>query len=143
MLGEPSTPDSMGHGTRFSAPVQPESHVSPRKSVQATRRRLLIHHRHQGLLGKDRDTTFQISNVGSIENRPADRNVRQHCRIERLVWTQSAMVTGPLFTVGAASVEDGPLTFTITWQKGAIDDGLADSIVCTFQDLLRRTIEVE
>ena len=77
-----------------------------------------------------------MSNIGAIESRPADSKLH-HCCLGSILWVQSAMVTGPLFTVGAVSVEDGALSFSTTWQEGAIDDELADSIVDRFADLLR------
>lgn len=71
--------------------------------------------------GKERNCTYELSNLGAIENQaPADSPLT----LERLVFTQSGMVAGPAIGFNCVSIRGGPLTMAITWQHGIVDKSL-------------------
>ncbi|KAI4852086.1 hypothetical protein E4T44_01719 [Aureobasidium sp. EXF-8845] len=73
------------------------------------------------LLGKERDMSFEISNLGSVKQ-PKDSN--SGIGMEKLLFSQPAKASGSLLDLNAVSVEEGPLILSVTWQRGVL--GLAD-----------------
>ncbi|KAL3423871.1 hypothetical protein PVAG01_05618 [Phlyctema vagabunda] len=77
-------------------------------------------------LTRERGHTYELSNVGvsdmDVEGTALD--AAPELSVEKLVFTQCAMVTGPAFGCNVTMVKDGPLTVTLTWQDGIIDEGL-------------------
>ena len=75
-----------------------------------------------GKLGKSREETYEISNLGnmntgtgmSTEGEPAQ------WQIERMVFSQPANAIGCAINFNFVSTTAGGLTLTITWQKGVL-----------------------
>ncbi|KAL4894212.1 hypothetical protein BDV59DRAFT_176049, partial [Aspergillus ambiguus] len=92
-------------------------------------------------IGKDRDLSYEISNVGVF-----DPSVRGECgdvvpstpegqirwKIERIMFSQPANVTGAPLNFQAATMKDADLVITLNWQIGVL--GVQD------EDTLTRTI---
>ncbi|KAB8231937.1 uncharacterized protein BDW43DRAFT_281105 [Aspergillus alliaceus] len=70
-------------------------------------------------VGHHRGTTFEVSNIGAF---PAGKAAEGMARIGRVVFSQSASVTGNAFEVSVASGGDGCLVLTFTWQVGVVED---------------------
>lgn len=83
-----------------------------------------IHQIFQGRLGKPRSDTYELSNVGTIENAAPGAK----WRIERTIFSQSGMGTGPGMSFNVAGVLGGPLTITATWLEGDTDAKLMDVV---------------
>jgi hypothetical protein len=62
--------------------------------------------------------------------------------IERRVFSQPGMATGPAFAFNVASVVGGPLTISAAWLEGAADDGLVLEVTRNMEHALK-TIGLE
>jgi hypothetical protein len=75
-------------------------------------------------LGRPREDTFQVSNIGAFKN-----EVRKGgWRIERMFFTQCGLA-GSAFTFNSVSVVGGPLVISVTWSAGDVRDELMGRIV--------------
>lgn len=81
-------------------------------------------------LGKARDATWEISNVGSI--RGFTMGGEDAWSITRSLFTQPANVVGAALNVNVAGVVDGPVDLVLSWQDTIIDTATVESIA---QDL--------
>jgi hypothetical protein len=82
-------------------------------------------------LGKNRETTFEVSNVGTIQPQP---QIPGSWRIERAMFSQGAAVVGQGFSLNVASVQNGPTTIVFSWQRGIIEDGILRATVSDFEN---------
>jgi len=90
-----------------------------------------IHKMFRSKLGKPRDDTFQVSNIGTFKNEGDGQ-----WRIERMFFTQCGMA-GSAFSFNATSVFGGPLTISVTWMGGDIEELLVAKIVADVQYALK------
>jgi hypothetical protein len=72
------------------------------------------------LVGKERDMSFEISNLGSFKS-PKERS--SGIGMEKLVFSQPAKASGSLLDFNAVSVEGGSLVVSVTWQRGVLGVG--------------------
>lgn len=78
-------------------------------------------------LGKPRDATWEIANIGSMSGgSPDDGN---GWSIRRSLFAQPAKVAGSAFAVGVAGIEGRDLTLTLTWQETIVDVTIMDGLV--------------
>lgn len=97
---------------------------------------LTDHHEfHRKKLGKKRETTWEVSNIGAIKARADETRTWM---IERAIFTQGAAVVGPALNLNVASVFDGPMTLTFSWQQGVIEESIIASTIATFETTLRK-----
>lgn len=82
-------------------------------------------------VGKPRDTTWEISNLGSIPSSPiTDESSNDNkCKVVQALLTQSANVAGPAFSVNLASVREGCLAFSVCWQEGVVEVELMEAVI--------------
>lgn len=73
-----------------------------------------------GLVGKERDMSFEISNLGAF-SAPKSEDAESGISIERAVFSQPAKAAGSLLDFNPVSVKGGPLSMTVTWQLGVLD----------------------
>ncbi|KAJ5620999.1 hypothetical protein N7510_004983 [Penicillium lagena] len=79
--------------------------------------------------GKPRDTTWEVSNLGSMPCRPARTGAgNDGWTLRRSIFTQSGNAIGAAFAVNVSSVAQGPLTLTLTWQDGIVEGALMDGL---------------
>jgi hypothetical protein len=71
------------------------------------------------LVGKERDMSFEISNLGSFE----PKRSRSGIGVEKLLFSQPAKASGSLLDFNVVSVEGSPLVLTVTWQRGVLGVG--------------------
>jgi hypothetical protein len=71
------------------------------------------------LIGKERDMSFEISNLGSFKPEESDLGIG----MERLLFSQPAKASGSLLDFNAVIVEGGPLVSSVTWQRGMLGVG--------------------
>ena len=84
-----------------------------------------------------RSTTYEVSNVGLLKASELNGDVGgQVVRLERAMFTQSAMMTGCPLNCSVVSVAHGPLAITLTWLEGVVDD----AIVYGLRDFLSRRL---
>ena len=72
-----------------------------------------------GQLGKDRDTSYELSNIMSFDSTTAESNDNAW-RVERVIFSQPANVVGSPISFSAASVRGGELVITASWQPGVL-----------------------
>lgn len=77
----------------------------------------------KGLEGKERDMSFEISNLGAFKSES-----REVVKIEKAVFSQPAKVSGSLLDFNVVSTPEGPLVITVTWQRGVLglDEGIEE-----------------
>jgi hypothetical protein len=74
------------------------------------------------LVGKERDMSFEISNLGSFK---PPKESRSGIGMEEFLFSQPAKASGSLLDFSAVSIEGGgSLVLTVTWQRGVL--GLAN-----------------
>jgi hypothetical protein len=83
-----------------------------------------IHKMFLSKLGRQREDTFQVSNVGVFKNEGREGQ----WRIERVFFTQCGL-TASAFTFNCASVVGGPLVLSVTWSGGDVEDELMGKII--------------
>lgn len=93
---------------------------------------LVSHFRSQG--GTERMYTYEVSNLGSTSDisPPGGSNLK----LEKLIFTQCAVVAGPAIVFNCVSTRGGPLVFSITWQEGIVEGSLVDRVVGELEDRL-------
>ncbi|TFY78569.1 hypothetical protein EWM64_g5438 [Hericium alpestre] len=86
--------------------------------------------------GAPRDTSLELSNVGIIDgNADADDAVRW--RMSRVLFSQSASVTGAAVQFSVATVRGGEMCVAVNWQDGVVDAALPPAVMAE----LKRTLE--
>ncbi|KAJ3540862.1 hypothetical protein NM208_g4867 [Fusarium decemcellulare] len=78
-------------------------------------------------LGKSRDSSFEMSNVGAFDaGQGASEAGGKQAKMTKMVFTQPGHVTGPPIAFNFAAVKGGNLVYTVTWQPGALGLGLSE-----------------
>jgi hypothetical protein len=77
-----------------------------------------------GQIGKERESSFEISNLGAFSPALQTEEEKPGISIEKVVFSQPAKATGSLLDFNPVSLKGGPLAMTITWQFGVL--GLAE-----------------
>ncbi|KAA1478114.1 hypothetical protein DENSPDRAFT_885641 [Dentipellis sp. KUC8613] len=83
-----------------------------------------------GKVGKPRDSSFEVSNVGLVDGNLDDPT---GWRIARLVFSQSANVTGSALDFSVSTVRGGDLCIGLSSQDGVADSGLASAVLAEVQ----------
>lgn len=87
-------------------------------------------------LGKRREVTWEVSNIGVVPQVPSADDSR--CRITQAYLTQSGNVAGPAFSVNVASVEEGGLSVTLCWQETVVGEGIMEAVGVGLREGLKR-----
>ena len=70
-----------------------------------------------------------MSNLGlSRISRPDDAGAE----LEKFVFTQGGMATGPPIGCNCVSIDGGPLVISFTWQDGAVSNDLIKNMATAF-----------
>ena len=104
-----------------------------------------------GQLGKDRDTSYELSNIMSFDptGAPENNDTNNPWRVKRVIFSQPANVTGSPISFSTASVRGGELVITASWQPGALGvagdeegfmKGLCEDMESCFRRLSRDSI---
>lgn len=103
-------------------------------------------------IGSKREISLELSNLGVCRERPtvaqgvgkgpeAEQGGgdvgTDGSRIRRMVFSQSANVTGPAVTLSTVTGGDGCLMFGVTWQEGVVENSLVEKMI----DRIRRMID--
>ncbi|KAH8602709.1 alcohol acetyltransferase [Bisporella sp. PMI_857] len=81
-------------------------------------------------IGASNSATYEISNLGVVTapSLSAIDIENEAVKLEKLVFTQSAMVAGPALGVGVASLANGPLVISFYWEEGVLTTDLVDGL---------------
>ncbi|OJD14745.1 hypothetical protein AJ78_04943 [Emergomyces pasteurianus Ep9510] len=71
-------------------------------------------------VGKDREDSYELSNLGVFRSNLEPEAGSAIPRVGRMVFSQSANVTGSAFVVSAITGGDGCLVLAFSWQKDAV-----------------------
>ena len=84
-----------------------------------------------------RSTTYEISNIGLLKAAELEEEKRVDVvNLEKLIFSQSTMVTGCPINCNVVSIAHGPLTITLTWQDGTLEA----EIMYGLRDFLKRRL---
>lgn len=83
--------------------------------------------RWRKMLGKERQHTWEVSNVGAADLSREDGG-KAGWSVDRMVFSQCASVTGSAFSVSVAGVRGGELAAALSWQEGIVDDEVVDGV---------------
>lgn len=79
-----------------------------------------------GQIGKEREMSFEISNLGAFSPALALDGTDTGVAIERVVFSQPAKASGSLLDFNPVSLKGGALDMTVTWQRGVL--GLPEDV---------------
>lgn len=79
-----------------------------------------------GRLGKERGTSFDVSNLGSMG---VGEEEGKRWRMGRMVFSRSAFASGSAFSTGVVTGPDGCLVFGFVWQEGVVEGSLIEGVV--------------
>lgn len=83
-------------------------------------------------IGQERDTSFDVSNLGAFDPGVSGASSGSQCRITDIIFTHSAGVTSGPLTISAASAKGSSLMIVIAWQPGAL--GIPRELEAVFVD---------
>ncbi|PLN86103.1 alcohol acetyltransferase [Aspergillus taichungensis] len=81
---------------------------------------------YRSKVGKHRKASFEVSNIGALG---VGEQEAEQPQVGRVVFSQSASVTGSAIEVSVASGGDGCLVLAFTWQTDVVDSTLMSSII--------------
>ncbi|KAM5354254.1 hypothetical protein ACJ41O_000904 [Fusarium nematophilum] len=123
---------------KFTGPLSPEEWASASSSTQVfAETASTLQDQAIGLLrylpsiqkwtlskiGKQRDSSFEMSNVGSFDAGADDEG---QARITKMVFAQPGHVVGSPIAFNFVGVKGGNLVYTVTWQPGALGLGVGE-----------------
>ncbi|KAJ9139295.1 Alcohol O-acetyltransferase 1 [Coniochaeta hoffmannii] len=91
--------------------------------------------RWRGMLGKERQHTWEVSNVGAAEFGGGGRE-KSGWRVERLVFSQSGSVAGSAFAASVAGVRGGELAVALSWQDTIVEEELVAGVAGDLREWL-------
>ncbi|KAM0227289.1 hypothetical protein ACHAPO_011644 [Fusarium lateritium] len=77
--------------------------------------------------GQKRQYTYELSNLGLILSISPPEG--SGIKLEKLVFTQCGFVAGPALGFNCVSVKGGPLTLSVTWQGGIVQESIIESVI--------------
>ena len=92
----------------------------------------------KGKLGKKREVTFEVSNVGRFVGSTASGRARW--RLDNVYFSQSNPSTGGAIHINVAGDPAGGIGISVTWGEGAIDDAFGETFFAAFKDGLEEVI---
>lgn len=96
-----------------------------------------VHGMFTSRLNKPRSTTYEISNLGSLDISA----VGGTWAIDRILFTQSGNLTGPAINFNVANVARGFLTVSATWLEGDVEDSLVEALLRDVEYSLKKVAE--
>ncbi|KFY87915.1 hypothetical protein V498_06968 [Pseudogymnoascus sp. VKM F-4517 (FW-2822)] len=81
-----------------------------------------------GQIGKKRGLTYELSNFGNVKVVDNVETDSSSLRLEKVFVSQCGSVTGPLFGCTSVSIPGGPLTMTLVWQKGGMEEQMVSGM---------------
>lgn len=77
-------------------------------------------------LGKARDATWDLSNIGTIRGRIADGE--KLWSIKRSLFTQPVLVAGAAVGINVAGVDGGPINIVLSWQETIVEEVIVNGV---------------
>ncbi|XRM46386.1 Alcohol acetyltransferase [Aspergillus tubingensis] len=83
----------------------------------------------RGKIGKDRDESFEVSNVGVLQSKQEEDPSRP--QTTRAMFSQTPSALGAALEVSSITGGDGCLVLGITWQTGVVEPELVNAVIDT------------
>lgn len=83
-------------------------------------------------VGKPRDSTWELSNIGSIKGNTGDGEGSGAWSIRRSLFSQPIVVASSAICINVAGLDGGPVNLVLSWQETVIDNAIVDGVA---QDL--------
>lgn len=96
------------------------------------------HARWLKMVGRPRDITWEVSNLGSMAGTSTEDSNEGEWKITQSVFTQSAIVAGAGFSVNVCSVKEMSLSITLCWQESIVETALMEAVAEDLHSWLRR-----
>ncbi|KIV84466.1 hypothetical protein PV11_00242 [Exophiala sideris] len=94
-----------------------------------------LHQRFKGKIGKDRDETLEISNIGVYKSGVAeDKNCEW--KVGRVVFSQCTDVCGPAIGVSLVTGGDGCLNIGLSWLEGIVEGDWMEQMIRTLRQVV-------
>lgn len=82
-------------------------------------------------LGKARDATWAVSNIGSLRN--STENGGKPWSIRRSLFMQPVLVAGAAVSVNVAGVDGGPVSLVLSWQETVVAQTIVNGVAKDLQ----------
>lgn len=89
-------------------------------------------------IGQQRKSSFEMSNVGAFASGLNDTGKPQ---VGRMLFSQSASVTGSAVEVSVVSGGDGCLVLAFSWQKGVVEVDLVEAVIESTEEELHALVQ--
>ncbi|WQF84652.1 Putative alcohol acetyltransferase/N-acetyltransferase [Colletotrichum destructivum] len=83
----------------------------------------------------ERGNSWEVSNLGAINGGATEGAL---WKLNRAVFSQSAMTVGPGFAVNVAGIAGGEVTITLTWNENIVDTALLESLAADLDSWTHR-----
>lgn len=94
----------------------------------------------KGKVGKEREHSFEVSNVGVFN---PETQGSEGVNVDRIMFSQSSSVFSPALVFSIASAKGGELGIGLTWQEGIVKVEDAEKVLGQLNAELRRLAESE
>ncbi|KAJ6785606.1 hypothetical protein PWT90_00478 [Aphanocladium album] len=110
------------YAARIRGELAERSKTLPHNNVAGVMKHISDWHQfHTSRDGKPRASSWEVSNIGVLDG------VQEKVRVSRVMFSNSAIVTGAAVCLNAASAPDGHLNVAISWQE-AVAEGLGKAL---------------
>jgi hypothetical protein len=82
-------------------------------------------------IGKRREASFELSNIGTVGG--GTEKGGDTARFTRIIFSQSASVTGPPYCFCVATANGGDMAIALTWQDGILEDKAAREVLAALE----------
>lgn len=96
------------------------------------------------MMGQERDSSYEVSNLGAFETAaPPDSVVGDRCSISKMVFSRPVNATSAPITFSVVSVKGGSMVISVVWQPGALgiplesESSFVDGLVAFLKDDLK------
>jgi hypothetical protein len=90
-------------------------------------------------VGKPREATWEVSNIGVIDGGPEQRQeATEGWKIQRSIMSQGATVAGAAVSINAAGVAGGEIGIALGWQDGIVETEIVHGLAADLQRWLDR-----
>ncbi|KAH7324096.1 hypothetical protein BKA65DRAFT_436364 [Rhexocercosporidium sp. MPI-PUGE-AT-0058] len=80
-------------------------------------------------LGKKRPLTYELSSFGNLKVVDPTQDLKStRLILDKMLVSQCGSVTGPVFGCNCVSIAGGPMTITLTWQKGSMEEKMIEDM---------------
>ena len=134
---EPIDHFTWGESRRIRKTIEAELEKDGRDNIIGMSRFIFSHnHFFKSMAGKPRETSFELSNVGIFKAREKEKE--SDWGIGRIVFSQSADITGAAFEISVVTGNDESLSIGFSWFSEIVEDGVIEKMIMLLKEMIRR-----